>query len=75
MVTGFWRTPKLLAHPSLYSPTDSAVRTVCWGEEEAVYFLPPVTPSTLERGFDALGQARLAAEQALARPPQRFEEA
>lgn len=37
--------------------------------------LPPVTPTTLERGFDALDQGRLSAERALARPPKRFEEA
>lgn len=35
--------------------------------------LPPVSPTTLERGFDALDQARLSAERALARPPQPFE--
>jgi NTE family protein len=35
--------------------------------------LPPVTPATLERGFDALDQARLSAERALARPPVPFE--
>ncbi len=45
------------------------------GEYRNFASLPPVTPSTLERGFDALDQARLAAERALARPPQRFEEA
>jgi NTE family protein len=35
--------------------------------------LPPVTPTTLERGFGALDQARLSAERALSRPPQKFE--
>ena len=35
--------------------------------------LPPVSPSTMERGFDALDQARLSAERALARPPVPFE--
>ena len=37
--------------------------------------LPPVTPTTMERGFDALDQARLSAERALARPPVPFEQA
>ena len=37
--------------------------------------LPPVSPSQLERGFDALHQAKLLAEHALARPPVPFEEA
>jgi NTE family protein len=36
--------------------------------------LPPVTPTTMERGFDALDQARLSAERALARPPVPFEQ-
>jgi NTE family protein len=37
--------------------------------------LPPVSPSRMERGFDALHQAKLSAERALARPPVAFEEA
>lgn len=37
--------------------------------------LPPVSPSTMERGFGALDQARLSAERALARPPVPFEHA
>lgn len=37
--------------------------------------LPPVSPTTMERGFDALDQARLSAERALARPPVPFEQA
>lgn len=37
--------------------------------------LPPVSPSRMERGFDALHQAKLSAERALARPPVPFEEA
>jgi NTE family protein len=37
--------------------------------------LPPVTPTTMERGFDALDQARLSAERALARPPVPFAQA
>ena len=37
--------------------------------------LPPVSPSQMERGFDALHQAKLSAERALARPPVPFEEA
>ena len=37
--------------------------------------LPPVSPSRMERGFDALQQAKLSAERALARPPVPFEEA
>jgi NTE family protein len=37
--------------------------------------LPPVTPTTLERGFDALDQARLSAERALGRPPLPFAQA
>jgi NTE family protein len=36
--------------------------------------LPPVSPSQMERGFDALHQAKLSAERALARPPVPFEE-
>jgi NTE family protein len=35
--------------------------------------LPPVTPSTLERGFDALDQACRSTERALSRPPVPFE--
>jgi NTE family protein len=37
--------------------------------------LPPVSSSQLERGFDALHQAKLSTERALARPPVPFEEA
>jgi NTE family protein len=37
--------------------------------------LPPVSPSQMERGFDALHQAKLSTERALARPPVPFEEA
>lgn len=37
--------------------------------------LPPVTPTTLERGFDALDQARLSAKRALERPPVPFAQA
>jgi NTE family protein len=37
--------------------------------------LPPVTPTTLERGFDALDQARLSAERSLGRPPLPFAQA
>jgi NTE family protein len=37
--------------------------------------LPPVSPAQMERGFDALHQAKLSAERALARPPVPFEEA
>ncbi len=37
--------------------------------------LPPVTPTTMERGFDALDQARLAAAVALSRPPVPFGQA
>jgi NTE family protein len=37
--------------------------------------LPPVSPSQMERGFDALHQAKLSAERALARPPVPFEQA
>ncbi|WP_171818366.1 patatin-like phospholipase family protein [Pyxidicoccus fallax] len=37
--------------------------------------LPPVSPTTMERGFDALDQGRLSAERALARPPVPFAEA
>ena len=36
--------------------------------------LPPVSPSQMERGFDALHQAKMSAERALARPPVPFEE-
>ncbi|WP_395850762.1 patatin-like phospholipase family protein [Cystobacter fuscus] len=36
--------------------------------------LPPVSPTQMERGFDALHQARLSAERAFARPPVPFEE-
>jgi NTE family protein len=36
--------------------------------------LPPVSPSRMERGFDAVHQAKLSAERALARPPAPFEE-
>lgn len=35
--------------------------------------LPPVSATTLERGFDALTQARTAAKRALERPPRAFE--
>jgi NTE family protein len=35
--------------------------------------LPPVSPTTMERGFDALAQARLSATRALQRPPRPFE--
>jgi NTE family protein len=35
--------------------------------------LPPVSPTTMERGFDAFAQARLGAARALARPPRPFE--
>ena len=35
--------------------------------------LPPVSPTTMERGFDALAQARLSAARALQRPPRPFE--
>ncbi|WP_205507757.1 patatin-like phospholipase family protein [Myxococcus vastator] len=37
--------------------------------------LPPVSPTTMERGFDALDQAKRAAERALARPPVPFAQA
>jgi NTE family protein len=37
--------------------------------------LPPVSPSRMERGFDALHQAKLSAERVMARPPVPFEEA
>jgi NTE family protein len=37
--------------------------------------LPPVSPTQMERGFDALHQAKLSTERALARPPVPFEEA
>ncbi|HEX8434534.1 patatin-like phospholipase family protein [Archangium sp.] len=37
--------------------------------------LPPVSPSQMERGFDALHQAKLSTERAMARPPVPFEEA
>jgi NTE family protein len=36
--------------------------------------LPSVSPSEMERGFDALHQAKLGAEHAMARPPVPFEE-
>lgn len=36
--------------------------------------LPPVSPSQMERGFDALHQAKLSAERAMARPPVPFEQ-
>lgn len=36
--------------------------------------LPPVTPSTMERGFDALDQAKLSAQKALARAPVPFDQ-
>ncbi len=36
--------------------------------------LPPVSPSQMERGFDAVHQAKLSVERALARPPVPFEE-
>lgn len=35
--------------------------------------LPPVSPTTMERGFDAFAQARLSAARALSRPPRDFE--
>lgn len=35
--------------------------------------LPPVTPSTMERGFDALDQAKLSVQAALGRPPVPFD--
>lgn len=35
--------------------------------------LPPVSPTRMERGFDALDQARLSAERALARAPVSFD--
>lgn len=35
--------------------------------------LPPVSPTAMERGFDALDQARGSIERALARPPAPFE--
>ena len=85
------RTRKVLGGPLVYAQglatASAALRhdhfrlqlTVLEARKVPVYVvtsnLPPVTPSTLERGFDALDQARLAAERALARPPQRFEEA
>jgi len=37
--------------------------------------LPSVSPSEMERGFDALHQAKLVAERSMARPPVPFEEA
>jgi len=37
--------------------------------------LPSVSPTQMERGFDALHQAKLSAERALARAPVPFEEA
>jgi NTE family protein len=85
------RTRKVLGGPLVYAQglatASAALRhdhfrlqlTVLEARKVPIYVvtsnLPPVTPSTLERGFDALDQARLAAERALARPPQRFEEA
>jgi NTE family protein len=38
-----------------------------------VSHLPPVSPKSMERGVDAMEQARLSAERALARPPEPFE--
>ena len=35
--------------------------------------LPPVSPTTMERGFDAADQARLSAEEALSRRPVEFD--
>ncbi len=35
--------------------------------------LPPVSPTSMERGFDALDQGRLSAQRALSRPPEPFE--
>ncbi len=35
--------------------------------------LPPVSPTAMERGYDALDQARSSIERALARPPVPFE--
>ncbi len=35
--------------------------------------LPPVSPTSMERGFDALDQARAGAERALSRPPVPFD--
>jgi|SRR5215217_1075708 len=53
--------------------------TVLEGRDIPVYVvvsnLPPVTPTTMERGFDALDQARLSAAVALARPPVPFAQA
>ncbi|MFP2904534.1 patatin-like phospholipase family protein [Pyxidicoccus sp. 3LFB2] len=53
--------------------------TVLEGRQVPVYVvvsnLPPVTPTTMERGFDALDQARLSAERSLARPPVPFAQA
>ncbi len=84
------RTRKVLGGPLVYAQglatASAALRhdhfrlqlTVLEARKVPVYVvtsnLPPVGPSTLERGFDALDQARLSAERALARPPQRFEE-
>jgi NTE family protein len=84
------RTRKVLGGPLVYAQglatASAALRhdhfrlqlTILEARKVPVYVvtsnLPPVTPSTLERGFDALDQARLSAERALARPPQRFEE-
>lgn len=85
------RTRKVLGGPLVYAQglatASAALRhdhfrlqlTLLEARKVPVYVvtsnLPPVTPTTLERGFDALDQARLSAERALARPPQRFEEA
>jgi NTE family protein len=84
------RTRKILGGPLVYAQglatASAALRhdhfrlqlTILESRKVPVYVvtsnLPPVTPTTLERGFDALDQARLSAERALARPPQRFEE-
>jgi NTE family protein len=84
------RTRKILGGPLVYAQglatASAALRhdhfrlqlTILEARKVPVYVvtsnLPPVTPSTLERGFDALDQARLAAERALSRPPQPFEE-
>jgi NTE family protein len=84
------RTRKVLGGPLVYAQglatASAALRhdhfrlqlTILEARKVPVYIvtsnLPPVTSTTLERGFDALDQARLSAERALARPPQRFEE-
>jgi NTE family protein len=84
------RTRKVLGGPLVYAQglatASAALRhdhfrlqlTILEARKVPVYVvtsnLPPVTPTTLERGFDALDQARLSAERALARPPQQFEE-